>query len=87
METSTLIGSTGVTFLLLAFFLNLIGFLHQQKAPYLLLNILGAGLAAYASWMIKFMPFVILELTWLVVSMVALVKLKSSRFQVPGSKL
>ena len=74
MEPSTLIGSTGVTLLLLAFFLNLFGFLSQQKAPYMLLNILGAGLAAYASWMIKFMPFVVLELTWMLVSVIALAR-------------
>ena len=78
METSTLIGSTGVTLLLLAFFLNLFGFLSQQKAPYMLLNILGAGLAAYASWMIKFMPFVVLECTWLLVSVAGLFRLQKS---------
>ena len=72
MELSTLIGSTGVSFLLLAFFLNLFGFLSQQKAAYILLNILGAALSAYASWMIRFMPFVVLELTWMLVSVVAL---------------
>jgi hypothetical protein len=78
METSTMIGSTGVTLLLLAFFLNLFGFLSQQKAPYLLLNILGAGLAAYASWMIQFMPFVVLECTWLLVSIAGLFRLRKA---------
>ena len=73
-----MIGSTGVTLLLLAFFLNLFGFLSQQKAPYMLLNILGAGLAAYASWMIKFMPFVVLETTWMIVSVAALARLKKT---------
>lgn len=78
METSTLIGSTGVTLLLLAFFLNLFGFLSQEKRGYILLNILGAALAAYASWMIRFMPFVVLELTWMCVSVVALIKPKKT---------
>jgi len=74
METSTLVGSTGVSFLLLAFFLNLFGFISQEKAPYILLNVIGAALAGYASWLIDYMPFVVLEGIWTVVSVFALFK-------------
>ena len=75
IETSTLIGSTGVTFLLLAFFLNLFGFISQEKAPYILLNVIGAALAGYASWLIDYMPFVVLEGIWMLVSVFGLIRL------------
>ena len=74
MEISTWIGSTGVSFLLIAFFLNLFGFINQNKFTYILLNILGAALSAYASWLIEFIPFVVLECIWMLVSFFALIK-------------
>ena len=74
-ETSTLIGSTGVSFLLLAFFLNLFGYISQEKYTYILLNIFGAALAGYASWMIDYMPFVVLEAIWTAVSVFGLIRL------------
>jgi hypothetical protein len=36
------------------------------------MNIIGAGLACLASWLIHYFPFVILEATWMVVSVFAL---------------
>ncbi len=38
------------------------------------LNVLGAGLSAYASYGIDFMPFVVLESTWCLVALVYLVR-------------
>jgi hypothetical protein len=74
MEPSTLVGTAGVSLLLLAFFLNLFGFVSQKSSAYILLNIIGAGLAGCASWMIGFIPFVVLEATWMLVSVVGLVR-------------
>jgi hypothetical protein len=71
MTFSTLIGSIGVTLLLLAFFLNLFGFLKVGKR-YALLNLIGGALSAYASYLIDYMPFVVLEGTWAAVALVAL---------------
>ena len=68
MDTSTWLGTAGVACLLVAFFLNLFGFLGTEKRSYLLLNLFGAGLSAWASWMIQFIPFVVLEITWMVVA-------------------
>jgi hypothetical protein len=68
------VGSTGVSLLLLAFFLNLFGFLESQARGYQLLNLAGAGLACWASWMIGFIPFVVLEVIWGTVAAVALVR-------------
>lgn len=44
MDASTLIGSLGVTSLLVAFFLNLIKHLPQDSMGYIVLNMVGAGL-------------------------------------------
>ncbi len=70
----TLIGSAGVTLLLVGFFLNLIKRLAQDSVAYTLLNLVGAALSGYASWLIGFIPFVVLEGTWAVVAAAALVR-------------
>jgi len=59
--------------LLLAFLLNLVKKISSNSLPYIIMNIVGAGLACLASWMIDYLPFVILEGTWTVVSVFALV--------------
>ncbi|PKP28565.1 MAG: hypothetical protein CVU01_03940 [Bacteroidetes bacterium HGW-Bacteroidetes-18] len=69
------IGFIGVTLLLLAFFLNLMGKIKTDSLSYLLLNFLGAGIACLASELLNYMPFVILEGCWALVSAVGLVKL------------
>ena len=68
MDMTSLTGSLGVALLLLAFFLNLFNFISQESAIYKVLNLLGAGIAGYASWLLNFMPFVILETIWFVVT-------------------
>ena len=73
-DFATIIGSIGVSFLLLAFFLNIIKVLRAESYPYILLNIVGGTLAAYSSYLIEFLPFVILESTWAAVALVALVR-------------
>jgi hypothetical protein len=74
MSLSDWIGFCGVTILLLAFFLNLIGKLEVNSSLYSLLNIIGAGMACLASVMINYLPFIILEGVWTIVSLVALIK-------------
>ena len=77
----TIVGSIGVGLLLLAFLLNLIKRVSQDSRIYTALNVAGAGLACYSSYLISFVPFIILEGVWLAVSAIALVKL----FAVPPS--
>ena len=67
------IGFTGVAILLLAFLLNLLKKISSNSLPYILMNIVGAGLACLASWLIQYIPFVILEATWTIVSVIALI--------------
>jgi hypothetical protein len=75
LDTNDWIGFTGVTILLAAFLLNLFGKISKDRLLYILLNIIGAGLACMASYFINYVPFVILEGTWTLVSVLALVKL------------
>jgi len=71
---SDIIGSIGVFILLLAFALNLLNKIKTGDLSYIVLNILGAGLACYASYLIKYTPFIVLEAVWTLVSITALIK-------------
>ena len=73
------IGFVGVTLLLVAFFLNLFRLLKADSVPYLALNLDGASLACASSYLIDFLPFVLLEGTWAVVAGVALVRTVGAR--------
>ncbi len=74
MSLSSLIGSVGVTILLLAFVLNLLQKLKTDSSVYLLMNISGAFLAGVSSYMINFWPFVVLEAVWVIASLFPLIK-------------
>ena len=73
-STATLIGLIGVGMLLLAFFLNLFGFLRSESYLYMVLNFAGGALACYSSYLIHFMPFVVLEGTWATVAAIGIVR-------------
>jgi hypothetical protein len=73
LTTNDWIGSIGVAILLVGFLLNLAGKISRDGLLYILLNIVGAGLSCLASWLINYMPFVILEATWTLVSFIALI--------------
>ncbi len=74
MTYNDLIGTIGVAIILLAYFLNTAKLLPKDGKAYYVLNIIGAALAAYASFLIDYMPFVILEGTWTLVSIYGLMK-------------
>lgn len=61
---ATIIGFAGVALLLLAFLLNLFKLMRADGYPYAMLNFVGAALACYSSYLINFMPFVVLEGVW-----------------------
>jgi len=65
MSFADAVGSLGVTLLLLGFVLNAFGRLAHASRAYQLLNAVGAALACWASWQIRFLPFVVLEGIWL----------------------
>jgi len=67
------IGSLGVSILLLAYFLNLRDILKKESLIYLFLNVVGAGLACMASILLKYVPFIILEICWTMISTISLI--------------
>ena len=79
MHTNDIIGFTGVAILLAAFLLNLMGKISKDGLTYIVLNIAGAALACFASYLINYLPFVILEATWMLVSVWALIKLLTTK--------
>ena len=71
---ATPFGSVGVTLLLLAFLLNLLKLLRADGIVYSSLNLAGALLALVSSYLIGFLPFVVLEGVWALVAAVALTR-------------
>jgi hypothetical protein len=72
MTLTDWIGSIGVTILLLAYFLNLTDRLSKESLAYIIMNLIGAGLACAASVLLKYLPFIILEGAWMCVSLYSL---------------
>ena len=56
-----LLGTGGVSLILIAYFLNLFDKIEPEHLAYILMNLVGAGLACWSSVLIKSMPFTILE--------------------------
>lgn len=73
-DAGDIIGSIGVALLLAAFALNAFGRLDSDSRWYGALNVVGAALAAIASWLIGYLPFVVLEGTWCAVALVRLAR-------------
>jgi hypothetical protein len=73
MTTPDLINTTGVSLILLAFLLLQLKRVSATNTAYLLMNAVGAGLAAYGSFLIKAWPFVVLEGVWALVAVISLV--------------
>ena len=74
-----LLGFTGVASLLAAYLLNLLGKISKEGYMYIVMNAVGGGLACLASYLINYLPFVLLEGTWMLVSVLALLKLLFAR--------
>jgi len=74
MTTGELVGTIGVTILLVAFALNLANKLSATSRSYLLMNVVGAALAGISSYIIQFWPFVVLEGVWTLSSLVMLIR-------------
>ena len=74
MQYNDIIGTIGVGLILLAYFLNTAKMLERNKRAFYVMNIIGALLACYASFLIDYFPFVILEGTWTLVSIYGLMK-------------
>ena len=79
MNTIDLIGFVGVSLILIAFFLNLVNIVTNKNLLYILLNFVGAATACYASILLKYVPFIILEGIWAFVSILGLFNLNNKK--------
>jgi hypothetical protein len=74
MNTVDWIGFIGVFQILLAYMLNVMGKIHHKELSFILLNLIGAGMACLSSILLKYLPFIILEGVWTLISLVSLLK-------------
>jgi hypothetical protein len=74
MEFNEFIGTIGVGLILVAYFCNIFKIIPTNGRSFFAVNIIGAGLACYASVLINYWPFVILEGIWTLVSIIGLIK-------------
>jgi len=68
MTTTDTIGFIGVSLLLIAYFLNLTNKIEKDSLAYLQMNFIGTSLACLASILMNYLPFIILESYWTIVS-------------------
>jgi O-antigen ligase len=74
MNSNDIIGAIGVGIILLAYFLNIFSLIKKDGSLYFILNIIGASIACFASYLIDYIPFIILEATWAIVSVFGLIR-------------
>lgn len=74
MVYNDIIGTLGVGLILIAYFLGTEKLIKNDGKLFYVINIFGAGLACYASFLIDYWPFVILEGTWVLVSLYGLMR-------------
>lgn len=74
MNYNDIIGTIGVGMILIAYFCNIFNLIPKDGKLFFILNIIGAGLACYASLLINYWPFVTLEGTWTIVSVIGLIR-------------
>ena len=71
------IGFIGVFQILLAYMLNVMEKITKNDLSFIVLNLIGAGMACYASILMSYMPFVVLEGIWALVSFISLITLNT----------
>lgn len=62
------IGTIGIGLVLLAYFLNTMKWIPENGKFFFILNVVGGALSCYAAVLINFIPFVVLEAIWTIVS-------------------
>jgi hypothetical protein len=77
MNYNDITGTIGVSLILLAYFFTTFSLIPRDGKLFFSMNIVGAGLACYASVLINYVPFILLEGVWCAVSVAGFVKLIS----------
>ena len=76
MNTNDWIGTIGVGLILIAYFCSTFNWMSAHSKLFFLLNAVGSAMTCYASYLIAYWPFVVLEGTWSFVSFVGFFKAK-----------
>lgn len=74
MNFNDSVGTIGVGLVLIAYFLNIFSLIKKDGILFYTLNIIGGAISCYASLLIHFLPFIILEGIWTIVSIIGLLK-------------
>ena len=74
MNFNDSVGTIGVGLVLVAYFLNIFSMIKKDGILFYTLNIIGGAISCYASLLIHFLPFIILEGIWTIVSSLGLLK-------------
>ena len=74
MIFNDIVGGIGVGIILIAYYLNTASLIIKNGKLFYVLNIIGAAVACYASWLIDYWPFIVLEGMWTLVSIYGLMR-------------
>ena len=74
MNTTDWLGFIGVFLILLAYILTEFGNVTNKNLVFILLNLIGASIACLASILLNYIPFIILEGVWALVSLLSFIK-------------
>ena len=79
MLYNDIIGTIGVSLILLAYLFNTFSLIPKDGLLFFMMNIAGAALACYASLLINYIPFIILEGVWCLVSIAGLLRFVAAK--------
>lgn len=82
MSTIDINGFIGVSILLIAFFLNITNKIEKESYLYLIMNFVGAALACLASILMNYLPFIILEGSWTLLSFIGIINKLNTKKEV-----
>lgn len=74
MNLPDAIGAVGVVIQLVAYFCMSFRWMSAHGRIFFLMNTVGSALTCYSSWLLTYWPFIVLEATWTLVSLVGLVR-------------
>ena len=77
MSLSDWIGAIGVAITLIAYFCMSFKWMSAHGRIFFLLNTIGAAMTCFASCLISYWPFVVLEGTWTIVSLIGMIRAKA----------
>jgi hypothetical protein len=79
MSLSDWIGTGGVFLILTAYFFSTFKLMSSQSRIFFALNTIGAAMSCYASYLIEYWPFAVLESTWTIVSLIGWIRAKEQK--------